>query len=486
MNPAPSLRARAATLFLAAGMPFGGLCAEAPAAWPMFRGPNASGIAPQARPPARLGPEENLLWSTPVPNSPSSPCVWGDRIFLTTFADGRLETRAYDGRDGRQLWSAVAPAAGLEEFHQTEGSPAASTPATDGRHVVSYFGSFGLLCHDPEGRELWRHPLPRAQTAGNFGSGTSPLIVGERVILNRDLAPSSSTLGLDLRTGKLLWETPRAEVVTSYGTPIVREQDGTVEIVMAGSLVMRGYDPVTGAERWKFRGLPSYTCTTPVLGDGLIFFAGWSPGKADSPFPTWASTAERQDRNRDGVITPDEFTDGPAWFKAQDLDGNGKLEQHDWETILGLMKRGENVLVAVRPGGSGDITDSHAAWKYTRGLPYVPCPLHYDGRIYLIRDGGMLTSLDARTGAPIYAQERLKNAGGSYYASPVAADGRLYLLSLDGKLSVVRAGGQAPEILHQADFREKTAATPALAGNRLYLRTPTRLLAFGQRDVAAH
>ena len=450
----------------------------------MFRGPNGAGIAPGAHPPARLGPEENVAWSVPVPASPSSPAVWGERLFLTTFAEGKLEVRAFDTRDGHVLWATAVPSGSLEEFHLTEGSPAASTPATDGRRVVSYFGSFGLVCHDLDGKEQWRLPLPKATTAGNFGSGTSPLIVGNRVILNRDLAVGSSILGVDLTSGKTLWETPRTESPTSYGTPIVREQGGTTEIIMAGSIFMKGYDPATGAERWRFRGLPSYTCTTPVLGDGLIFFAGWSPGKADAPMPTWAGVAERMDKNHDGVVSPDEFTDGPAWFKAQDIDGDGLLEQSDWDQIIGLMKRGENVLVAVRPGGSGDVSETHAVWKYTRGLPYVPSPLHYDGRIYLVRDGGMATSLDAKTGAPIYAQERLKNAAGSYYASPVAADGRLYFLSLEGKLTIVKAGGDAPEILHQADFKEKTAATPALAGKRLFLRTPTRLIAFAERDVA--
>jgi outer membrane protein assembly factor BamB len=170
---------------------------------------------------------------------------------------------------------------------------------------------------------------------------------------------------------------------------------------------------------------------------------------------------------------------GPAWFKAQDIDGNGKLEKSDWDTIGGLMKRGENVLLAVKPGGHGDITDTHVAWKFTRGLPYVPSALFYDGRVYLVRDGGMMSCLDAKTGKPYYAQERL-NALGNYYASPVAADGKVFVASLDGVLSVIKAGGEKPEVLSQVKFGERIAGTPALVDGVIYVRTASKLYAFGK------
>jgi len=320
--------------------------------------------------------------------------------------------------------------------------------------------------------------LPVAVTAGNFGSGTSPLIVGGRVILCRDQARGSSILAVDLKSGKQLWETSRPDSLTSYGSPILWRHGGGDEIVMAGALTMKSYDVRTGVERWVMRGLPSYTCTTPVTGDGLLFFAGWSPGKSDNPWPSWESTAEKQDKNQDGYISLEEFSNGPAWFKAQDIDGNGKLERADWDAIGGLMKRGENVLLAVKPDGRGDITDTHVAWKFARGLPYVPSPLYYDGRVYLVRDGGMMSSFDAKTGKTFYTQERL-NALGNYYASPVAADGRIYVTSLDGVLTVIKAGGEKPKVLHQVKFGQRIAATPALAGGNLYVRTDGKLYAFG-------
>lgn len=447
--------------------------------WPAFRGPNSSGLALEAKPPAHPGPAGGVQWQVPVPWSPSSPSVWGDRIFLTTFADGKLETRAYAVRDGQLLWSRAVSTEKLEEFHQTEGSPASATPVTDGQRVVSYFGSFGLVAYDMDGKELWQHRLPVARTAGNFGSGTSPLLLSDRVILNRDLASGSSLLAVDLQTGRPLWETPRPDSPTSYGSPILWEHDGLREVVVAGSLTVKGYDLETGAERWVVRGLPSYSCTTPVTGDGLLFYAGWSPGKSDSPWPSWESTAERQDKNGDGKISAEEFSDGPAWFKAQDLDGDGWLTRQDWDAIGGLMKKGENVLLAIRPGGKGDVTDTHVAWKATKGLPYVPCPLYYDGRVYLVKDGGMVSSFDARTGQPAYSQERLP-AQGSYYASPVAAAGRLYFGSLQGKLTVAKAGGDKPEVIHEADFGERLAGTPALVGDHMVVRTQSKLMLLGE------
>ena len=140
-------------------------------------------------------------------------------------------------------------------------------------------------------------------------------------------------------------------------------------------------------------------------------------------------------------------------------------------------------MLAVKPGGRGDIGVSHVVWKDRKGLPYVPSPLYYAGRIYFVRDGGLLSALEAKTGEPVYAQERL-GATGSYYASPVAADGRLYVASTAGKLTVVRAGGDKPEILHQADFGERIVATPVPVGRQLLLRTAARLYAFADSTMA--
>ena len=457
---------------------------QSPAAeawWPQFRGPNCSGVSDTAHPPSAFGPGSNELWKVAVPAGMSSPVVWDDRIFLTVFDGGKLEVRCYARKEGRRLWKGSVPAEKLEEFHSTEGSPAASSCATDGERVVSYFGSYGLICHSVAGKELWRHPLPLAETAGGFGTGGSPTLAGGLVVLNRDMQKGCSLLAVDLKTGKRVWETVRPDVTQSYGSAMVWKHDGLEELVMSGSLKLKSYDLKTGAERWSLPGMPSFTCTTPVIGEGLLFFAGWSPGKGDNSMPTFEQMAANFDQNKDGAITPDEVKGTPleTFFRAQDVNGDGKLTAEDSDAMKAMMSKGENVLVAVRPGGQGELSEAQVAWKQTRGLPYVPSPLYYKGHVYLVKDGGMASCYDAKTGAIAYQQERL-NALGNYYASPVAADGRLIVASLDGKVTVFAAGGDAPKILHQVDFKERIAATPALVGNNIYLRTPTSLYAFGK------
>lgn len=446
--------------------------------WPGFRGPASTGISAVAKPPVKFGPTENVRWRVDVPWSPSSPCIWNDRLFLTTFHEGHLEVRCYDRADGRLRWTQRIRPPGVEEHHGMDGSPAASTPATDGVHVVSYFGSFGLICHDFEGSELWRRPLTLAQSGGKFGTGTSPILHGNVVLLNRDQYQDSSLLAVDVATGRTLWETPRPESAGSFGSPLVWRHGAEPEVVLGGSAQLKSYDLKTGAERWLINGVTNTICTTAVAGEGMLYFAAWSPGQADAPRQPWEKFLEINDKNHDGVVDLAEIDPKRRdYIRGMDRNRDGKFTAEDWELLRVTDARAENVLIAVKPGGQGNITDSHVAWKYRKGLPYVPTPLLYDGRLYFVRDGGLLSSLDPKSGEPFYAQERL-GAGGSYYASPVAADGRIYVASLPGKLSVIKAGGAKPEILHQVDFGVRILATPALIGDTIYVRTATQLWAF--------
>jgi outer membrane protein assembly factor BamB len=298
------------------------------------------------------------------------------------------------------------------------------------------------------------------------------------VVLNRDQNEHSSLLAVDLRTGKKLWETSRPEANGSFGTPVIWHNNSVDEVVTPGSLRLQGYALKTGQERWVLEGVTTFACTTPVVANGLLLFAGWSPGKSDSPWPSWESFLEKSDKNKDGEVTLDEFDASNRDFaRGMDVNHDGKITKSDWDVLMARTAKGENVMVAVKPGGTGDISRTHVEWKFNRGLPYVASPLFYDGRVYLVRDGGMMSSFDAKTGKTFYLQERL-DAIGSYYASPVAADGRIYVASLPGKLTVVKAGGDKPEILHQAEFGERIFATPALVGDKVYLRTAKHLWAF--------
>jgi outer membrane protein assembly factor BamB len=452
-------------------------------AWPAFRGPNSSGVATEGAPPIDISPSNSVLWKVQVPWSPSSPCIWDDQIFLTTYSNGELQTRCYRRHDGALSWTRGLKPDKLEAYHTTANSPATPTPATDGQRLVSYFGSFGLICYDLTGAELWRHPLPMAMSGGQYGTSSSPLIAGNLVVINRDQDENSTVFAVDMLTGKTAWETPRPEAYGSFGTPIIWQNNGIDEVVTPGSLRIKGYALATGHEDWVVEGTSCYACTTPVTGDGLLFFAAESDGKADYKYPTWEEFLAKNDKNKDGVVSLDEFDPGKREYeKGYDLNHDGKIDKNEWDQIMAHVAKGGNLLVAINPGGHGDISQTHVAWKFSRGLPYTASPLFYEGRIYLIKNGGMLSSFDARTGQPFYVQERL-DALGNYYSSPVAAGGRIYLASQSGKVTVVKAGGDKPEILHQVEFGERMFATPALIGDNLYLRTESTLYAFGPQAV---
>ncbi len=451
---------------------------EAGAAWPQFRGANGSGIAENAKPPLRFGPGTNEIFRVQVPAGASSPCVWGDRIFLTAFEDGKLETLCLARKEGKVLWKQVAPAETIETFHPTEGSPAASTPACDGERVYVYFGSCGLLCYDFEGKEVWRVPMPPAQHVGEFGTGTSPIVHGDTVVLNRDMLLGSFVLAVNAKDGKPLWRQERPEFFSSYSTPIVWEHDGAAEVVVAGVVQMKGYDLKTGAESWSVNGLPSAACTTPVLGDGLLFYAGWSPSQKDMPMPLFPDVLQKLDSDKDGALQKPEVANDPMiniLFSFLDENRDGKVTSAEWEGRVKTFSRGENSAMAVRPG-KGDLTRSNVVWKQSRGLPYVPSPLFYQGSVYLVKDGGMVSCFDAKSGQTRYLQERVGTTSG-YYASPVGADGHLFIVGLDGNVTIFKAG-EKPEVISRCSLGERCVTTPAIVDDTIYFRTSTQLWAF--------
>jgi outer membrane protein assembly factor BamB len=449
--------------------------------WPRFRGPNGSGIAESKNPPVQIQLDSAIRWKVAVPKGVSSPCIWGKRLFLTAFEDGKLWTLAYDRDDGHELWRAAAPAKQIEKFHAIEGSPAASTCATDGKRVVSYFGSCGILCYDLEGHPLWKYELPTAETAFDFGTGTSPIIADGLVILVRDVTNGPVVFALDAETGEQRWKTERTGALTAFSTPIVAGQGKDALLIAAGALQMKAYDLHSGKERWLLRGLPTGNCTLPVVGGERVFFAGWSPGGADSPMPSFDDLLKQYDTNKDGALQKAEMEKSPLknYFDANDPNHDGTITREEWEANFAYMKKGKNSLFAFSPKGEGDITDTAIAWKHTKGLPYVPSPLYYRGRIFLVRDGGMVSCFDAETGKPVYESKRL-GAAGSYYASPIAAGGHLYIVSLhDGMITVINAAGDQPEAEAQRKLDERVAATPAIVGDRMYLRSDEHLYCFG-------
>ncbi len=453
-----------------------------PPAWPQFRGPGGAGVADDQKPPIRFGPNKNVKWKVKVPPGFSSPVVVADKLILTAFENGKLYTIAYARADGTEAWRAEAPAAKIEPYHKTEGSPAASTPVTDGTRVVSYFGSCGLFCYDLAGREQWRYEMPAAATVADFGTGTSPVLADGLVVLVRDERTAPKVVALDAATGTLKWEKKR-ESTSSFCTPVVCDAPGGKQVVAAGYKKMIGYDLRTGDEKWHVNGMPAAACTTPVVANGKLYFAGWSPGE-DMKMPPFEKLLKDAGEDAKGYITREgsEKTFIKGFFDNQDADHDGKLTKAEWDEAAKFMSVAKNSAFALRLGGTGDVTATHVEWKQTKGLPYVPSALLYRGQLLMVKDGGMVTAYDAATGRELYVQERAA-AAGSYYASPVAANGHVYLFALgDGACTVLEAGAAEPtEVVRNPRLGERVAATPAIADDTLYVRTAGHLYAFSER-----
>jgi outer membrane protein assembly factor BamB len=446
--------------------------------WPQFRGPGGSGVAEEQRPPVEFGPAKNVKWKVPAPKGWSSPIVAGDKLVITAFDGGKLFTIAYDRASGKEVWRSEAPAEQIERYHKTESSPASSTPATDGTRIVSYFGSCGLFCHDLSGKELWKYPLSTAVMKQNFGSGVSPIIVDGLVILVRDVSGDSKIIALDVASGELKWQRKRLSPV-SYGTPIVWETAAGKQIVVSGHARLIAYDLKKGEEKWSVRGIPASCCTSPVAAEGILFFAGGSGGDDEKP-PAFKDLLAKFDKNKDGVLSRAEAGEFKDFFDHLDEDMNGKLTGKEWDALMKFGAEGKDSAFVVEAGGSGDVTESHVPWKTNKGLPFVASAIVYRGHCVMVKNGGIVTAHDARTGKEAYKQ---RVAEGTYYASPVAANGHIYFTSLDdGTVTVLKVGaGKAEVVATNPKLDERVAATPAIAEDTLYLRTAGHLYAFAEK-----
>jgi len=470
-----------ASLLLLGAFTSVGLAADNPLAWPQFRGPNGSGIADGQKPPVEFGPDKNLKWKVPAPSGLSSPIVAGSKLVITAFDGGKLYTIAYNRANGKEVWRREAPAKQIEPYHKTEGSPAASTPATDGERIVSYFGSCGLFCYDLSGKELWKFEMPTAATPGDFGTGTSPILADGHVILVRDEKKDSKILALDASTGSLKWEQKRLSPA-SYCTPVVWDTAAGKQIAAAGHARMIGYDLKSGAEKWFLNGMPSACTPSPVTADGTLYFAGGGssgPEDKEMQMPSFDSMLKDLDTDKDGALSRDEAEKAfQGFFDNQDSNKDGKITRDEWDALIKFMSEGKNSAFALMAGGAGDVTTSHVLWKKTKGLPYITSALVYRGQLVMVKDGGIVTACDAKTGAEVF-QERVA-AAGQYYASPVAANGNIYFTTMDdGTVTVLKAGSDKPEALAtNPKLGERTAATPAIADDALFIRTDKHLYAF--------
>ena len=405
--------------------------------WPQFRGPNSSGLG-EGRPPVHFGPQQNLLWKTALGSGLSSPIIWEGRIFLTEFdrAKKQLATLCLDRRTGKLLWRRTVAPEQIEKVHDLS-SPAGATPATDGECVYVYFGSYGLLCYDLNGNQKWERWLPLPENP--YGAVASPIVAGELLVLNHQ-GKDSYLLGLNRRNGQTVWKTDRSRFQYGWSTPVHWRHDGIDEIVVLGgdfqpNQRLMAYNLADGAEAWWVGGLPPCGKSTPVIGDGLLFLA--------APDIILETAAERQNPER------------AAQFYANNAAR----------------------VMAVRPGSKGEVSQEQIAWSERKGVPGVPSPLYYNGRLYTFQNGGIVFCRVAKTGELLYSG-RL-GASGYYYSSPVAADHKVYIASAEGVV-VVLEDGQELKILAKNELDGAILATPALVDGSIYVRTENHLYAFGK------
>jgi outer membrane protein assembly factor BamB len=404
--------------------------------WPQFRGPNASGIG-TGKPPVQFGPDRNVVWKAAVGSGLSSPIIWNGRIFLTAFdaANKQLATLCIDQRSGKILWKRAVTPETIEKVHEIS-SPAGSTPVTDGERLYVYFGSYGLIAYDREGNTLWEKRFPNPENP--YGAVASPIVAGDLLILNHQ-GKDAYLLGLNRRDGRTVWKTDRSMLQYGWSTPVHWRHDGIDEILVLGgdfkpNQRLVAYNLADGAERWWIGGLPACGKSTPVIGDGLVYFAA-----------------------------PDIILDPAA-------------EKNNPERAAQIYANNASRVTAVRPGGKGEANQTHVAWSETRGVPGVPSPLYYEGRLYTFLNGGIVFSRLAKTGALQYSG-RL-GAMGYYYASPVAADHKIFIASEEGVVVVLDAGDQL-NVLARNKLDGAILATPAIVDGKLYVRTESHLYAFG-------
>jgi outer membrane protein assembly factor BamB len=378
--------------------------------WPQFRGPGGQGHSAERGVPLDWGPTRNILWKTPVPGRGwSSPIVAGGRVWLTTATDrgdGTLRLLAYQLESGREALNVEVFGLGSARLLNQKNSHASPTPVADGDRVYVHFGDYGTAALTMDGRVLWKTRLAH-QT--QHGGGASPIIHGGLLIVNCDGADSAFVVALDKNTGKVRWKTWRPQPWSqAYTTPLVIRHGEQEQLISVGASHAVAYEPQSGKEIWRVTYPGGFSnVPRPVTAHGLVYITT-------------------------GFHQPS--------------------------------------LLAIRPGGSGDVTRTHVAWSVSRGVSLTPSPLIVGDELYMVSDTGIVSCIDAKTGAVVW-QQRLR---GAFSASPVFVDGRIYFQSEDGVTTVI-APGREFKTLSVNTLEEPTLASMAIASGSLFMRTASHL-----------
>ena len=433
-------------IWLGAGVKTLGHDDDTKAFWPSWRGPLATGVAPEGDPPLGWSESRNIRWKVEIPGRGSaSPIVWGNQVYVTTavpvgeavsggnLGGGTASKRgrrsrsshrvrqftvlAYDRTDGRLVWQRIAREERPHEaVHSENGTWASGSTVTDGKRLYAYFGSQGLYCYDLEGELIWERDFGDLQMRNQFGEGSTPALHGDTIVVVWDHQGDSFVVALDAQTGDERWRVARDEI-DSWATPIIVEHNGRHQVVVGAMNRVMSYDLETGAIVWESDGLTMNPIPSPVAADGFVF-----------------------------------LTSG---------------------------YRGNNLKAVRLDDATGDISGTPAiAWTLDRDTPYVPSPLLYGDTLYLIkRNSGLLSAYDAKTGTAHYKLQRLAGIS-NVFASPVGAGGRIYIVGRDGTTLVIRQGATF-DLLATNVLDDRFDASPAVVGNQIYLRGYRYLYAIG-------
>jgi outer membrane protein assembly factor BamB len=410
--------------------------------WHQWRGPDATGVAPEANPPVEWDEQKNLKWKAQIPGAgKSTPIIWENKVFVTTAVDTgkvvpgatkpedqperrfdikfpnttyRFVVYCLDRNTGKVLWDQTAIEEMPHEGHHGDNSHASASPTTDGKRLYVSFGSRGMYCYDLDGKKLWDQKLPQVETRLSFGEGSSPVVQGDTVVLVRDNETSSSIIAFDAATGKIKWTKPREET-SAWATPLIVDHEGRWQVVTNASNKVRSYDIEKGDLLWECGGQVANVTPSPVpMGDDVICMSGY---------------------------------------------------------------RG-SIAMKLPLDAKGDITNSSSvAWKFDKDTPYVPSPLLYGDRLYFNKlNNSILTVLNAKTGETVQGPQRIEGLK-SIYASPVAAAGRVYFTDREGTTAVFKAGPQL-EPLAINKVEDLVDASLAVAGKQLFLRGKSTVYCF--------
>jgi len=387
--------------------------------WAQWRGPDSNGVALEQNASTQWSATDGIRWKTPLPGSGiSSPIIWNNRVFVTA-SDGvalnELHIICLSRQDGKLLWHRRLWGTAPTRYHGTKSSMASPTPITDGQHLYTFFGTGDVFCVDLNGNLVWQRSLASeyGKFENRFSATSSPILFKDLLVVQCDHYGNSYLVALNKKTGVNVWRNERPDSWLSWSSPRLAPVSGSpaVELILCGSLRVEGLDPATGKPLWTVSGMRHECIPTPVFGHGLIYAVSGPKG------PT----------------------------------------------------------LAIRPGGRGDVTQSHVKWENRRGAPFVPSAILVGDYYYLIDDQGITSCLHAATGKRAW-QKRLP---GGYTASPVATRDHIYFANEGGKVTVIRAHTPRYQQVARNDIGEPIFASPSLASGDLFVRTPRHLWCIG-------